>query len=219
MLERFYEAKVWYNEKIVETTLKNLTKNGFNVLYVPKKEDALKKILEMVPIDAKVGVGGSLTIREMGLIEALKNRGNIVLDTWQPNLPKKDELEMRRNHLTSDVFISSTNALTIDGKLVNIDGVGNRVAAMIFGPKKVIVVAGINKIVKDVNEGIKRIRDLAAPLNAKRSNRKTPCALTGFCDEENCEPPDRICKVITIIERKPTETDTTLILVGEPLGY
>ncbi|MCX8192155.1 MAG: lactate utilization protein, partial [Nitrososphaerales archaeon] len=167
MLERFYEAKVWYNEKIVETTLKNLTKNGFNVLYVPKKEDALKKILEMVPMDAKVGVGGSLTIREMGLIEALKNRGNIVLDTWQPNLPKKDELEMRRNHLTSDVFISSTNALTIDGKLVNIDGVGNRVAAMIFGPKKVIVVAGINKIVKDVNEGIKRIRDLAAPLNAK----------------------------------------------------
>ncbi|MEM1525390.1 MAG: lactate utilization protein [Nitrososphaerales archaeon] len=214
-----YEARVWYYEKIVETTIKNLIKNGFDAFYVSTKDEALKKILDMVPIEAKVGVGGSLTLREMGLIEILTKRGNSVAETWQPNLSKEVELEMRRKHLTSDVFISSTNAITMDGKLVNIDGTGNRVAAMIFGPKKVIIVASVNKIVKDVDEGIERVRNVAAPMNAKRYNKKTPCAITGLCDEKNCELPDRICKIITIIERRPTNTDTTIILVGEALGY
>ena len=102
---------------------------------------------------------------------------------------------------------------------MNADGTGNRVAAMIFGPKKVIIVAGVNKIVKDVDEGLKRIRNVASPMNAKRLGRKSPCGLTGICIEDQCETPERLCHIITILERKPNETEMDIVLVGETLGY
>ena len=214
-----YEARHWYTEKIVEATLKNLNRNGFIALSVPSREEALRRVLEMIPVDAKVGVGGSVTIREIGLVDALVQRGNPVADIWRSGLSKEQLKEIRRSQLTSDVFLSSSNAVTMDGKLLNADGTGNRAAAMIFGPRKVIIVAGMNKIVKDADEGLRRIRNVAAPMNAKRLGYRSPCGLTGMCAEDECEPPERLCHIITILERRPNETDTTVVLVGERLGY
>jgi hypothetical protein len=124
---------------------------------------------------------------------------------------------MRKGQLTCDVFFSSTNALTLDGKLVNIDGTGNRVASMIFGPGHVVLIVGANKITDDLQQAMIRAKHLAAPMNAMRLNLKTPCATTGYCSDCNSE--DRICKVTTIIEYKPDLTNFTVILVGEEIGY
>jgi hypothetical protein len=217
--ENLSEARHWHSQKIVEVTLNNLRKNGFTAFYVPSKEEALKKTLEMIPSDAKVGIGGSVTIREVGLSKALKERGNPLADHWQTGLSKDEVKEVRRRQLTSDVFLSSSNAVTMDGKLLNADGTGNRVAAMIFGPPKVIIVAGINKIVKDAEEGLRRIRDVASPMNANRLGRTSPCGLEGTCVEDQCEPPERLCNIVTILERRPDLTDITIMLVGETLGY
>jgi L-lactate utilization protein LutB len=214
-----YEARDQYSEKVVQITLSKLNKNGFTALYVSSKEDARKKVLEIIPNYAKVGVGGSVTIREMGLIKALEKRGNTVFDHWRSGLSKEETKKIRRNQLISDIFVSSSNAVTMDGKLVNIDGIGNRVAATIFGPRKVIIVAGVNKIVKDVNEGINRVRNIATPMNAHRLGYKSLCSQTGICVEDECEPPERLCNIITIIERRPNETDLIVVLVREKLGY
>jgi L-lactate utilization protein LutB len=205
-----YEARHWYGEKVVEATLKNLNNNGFFAFYAPSKDEALRRVLGMIPADARVGVGGSVTIREIGLIEALVQRGNPVADHWRSGLSEEQLKEVRRSQLTSDVFLSSSNAVTMDGKLLNADGTGNRVAAMIFGPRKVIIVAGVNKIVKDVDEGLRRIRNVAAPMNAKRLGYRSPCGLTGTCAEDRCERPERLCHIITILERRPNETDTSV---------
>ncbi len=214
-----YEARDWYSEKVVQITLSKLNKNGFTTLYVSSKEDARKKVLEIIPNYAKVGVGGSVTIREIGLIKALEKRGNIVFDHWRSGLSKEEIKKIRRNQLISDIFVSSSNAVTMDGKLVNIDGIGNRVAATIFGPSKVVIVAGVNKIVKNVSEGINRARNIATPMNAYRLGYKSPCSHTGICVEDICEPPERLCNIITIIERRPNETDLVVVLVKEKLGY
>jgi len=213
------EGRDWHTGKTVRPTLDSLWKNGFSAFYVPSKEEALKKVLEMIPTNAKVGVGGSVTIREIGLVKALEERGNPVADHWRSGLSKEELREVRRSQLTSDVFLSSSNAVTMDGKLLNADGTGNRVAAMMFGPSKVIIVAGLNKIVKDAEEGLRRIRNIACPMNAKRLAYESPCGLTGTCAEDRCELPGRLCHIITILERRPNETDTTVVLVGERLGY
>jgi hypothetical protein len=119
--------------------------------------------------------------------------------------------------MTSDLFLSSVNAITMDGELVNIDGMGNRVNATNFGPKKVILVAGYNKIVEDVQEAIKRIKNVTAPMNARRLNLEVPCAKLGKCAD--CNSPNRMCRIVVILEWKPTWTDMLVILVGEELGY
>ena len=213
------EAKKWFVETRCKLVIDSLQKNGFKAMYVASKGDALRELLDMIPAEATVGVGGSVTLREMGLIDALTKRGNSVADHWKPKLSREERNEVRRKQLSSDVFLSSSNAVTMDGKLVNIDGSGNRVASMIFGPRKVIVVAGVNKIVEDVIEGITRVRNIAAPMNARRLGMKSPCGVTGKCDEENCEIPERLCSIITILERRPSDTDFTVMLVGEELGY
>jgi L-lactate utilization protein LutB len=213
------EALAWHSEKITQATLNSLKKNGFKAFYVPTKSEASERILEMIPANATVGVGGSVTLRELELVQALVERGNSVADHWRPGLSKEKLHQMRLIQLTSDVFLSSTNAITTDGKLLNADGAGNRVASMIFGPRKVIIVAGVNKIVRNAAEGLKRIRTVAAPMNAKRLRRDTPCGTTGICAKDQCGQPERLCNVITVIEGKPTETDITVVLVGERLGY
>ena len=204
----------------MENTLSALRENGFNAVYASTKESAISTVLDMVQPDAIVGLGGSVTLREMGLPEVLRERGNRVADHWearQRGASPEEVMEIRRLHLNSDVFITSTNAVTETGQFINIDGSGQRVAAMIFGPKRVIVIAGVNKIVKDVDEGLWRARNVAAPMNAKRLQRETPCAVTGVCSD--CDSVERICNVTTIIHRRPRSTDTTVILVGENLGY
>jgi len=126
-------------------------------------------------------------------------------------------MEVRRAHINSDVFITSTNAVTETGELVNIDGTGQRVAAMIFGPGRVVVVAGVNKITGDLEEGLWRASNVAAPMNARRLRSETPCVETGECDD--CVAPGRICGITTIIHRRPSRTPFTVVLVGEKLGY
>ncbi len=181
------------------------------------KEEAVKTIMKRISPTETVGIGGSLTIRELGLIEKLVERGNRVIHHWRKGMSEEEVSETLRGEINSDVFLTSSNAVTMDGKLVNKDMVGNRVAAMIFGPKRVFVVVGVNKIVRGLDEALERIERVAAPLNAKRLGIKTPCVETGRCVD--CDSPDRICRVTTIIERRPSRTDLTVVLVNENLGY
>lgn len=143
-------------------------------------------------------------------------RGFRFIDRNIPGLTPEQVFHLRRETLLCDVFLCSTNAITRDGKLVNIDGIGNRLAALTFGPRKVIVVAGVNKIAKDVEQALERVRDYAAPLHARRRAHKTPCVRTGACSD--CRSPDRICCVTTIVEFQKEKDRMTVILVGEDLG-
>jgi len=214
------ESKCVDRERLVRTK-KALEKNGFSVLIASSKEDAVEKVLGLIHVGAKVGVGGSVTVRELGLIEALIERGNRVVHHWLPDVPIEGWLPFMVEAHNSDVYLCSSNAVTEDGKLVNVDSSGNRVASMIFGPGRVVVVVGVNKIVRDVEAGLKRLREVAGPLNAKRHNiRELPCVKTGVCTD--CNSPKRICRVITILERAPNRVrkpNITVVLVAEKLGF
>jgi L-lactate utilization protein LutB len=211
--------KKWFIEGRAQRVIEALRNNGFDAIYSQTKEEACDKIMKLIPKGSLVGIGGSVTIREIGIVDALVKRGNKLAEDWLKKYSMEEKLSIRRQQLTADVFLTSSSAVTEDGELINIDGTGNRVAAMIFGPKKVIVVAGINKIVKDSYEGIERIRNIAAPMNVKRMGGKTPCLLTGNCDLDECKPPNRNCHIITIIEKRPMKTDMTIVLVGKELGF
>jgi L-lactate utilization protein LutB len=213
-----YKARAWYKERMVQLAMRNLTKNGFTPFYVSSKDEGCKKGLELIPQTAKIGVGGSITVREIGLVKALVHRGNQVVE-WRAGLTEEEEKMLYRTQLTSDVFLTSSNAITLDGKVVNVDATGNRVAAMICGPMEVIIMAGVNKLVPTVESGLQRIRNLASPINAHHHQYKSPCSVTGCCDEHHCELPGRICHILTIIERRPKHTPTTVVLIGEQLGY
>lgn len=207
----------WYKIKKIERTIESLKLNGFQVFFAQNSDEALKLLLELIPIKAKVGIAGSLTIRQIGLIEALEKRGNQVIHHWKKGISFEESMKLRREEIIADVFISSSNAITEDGKLVNVGAYGNREAGMLFG-KKVIIVAGINKIVKNVNEGIKRIKDFVAPINTKRIEANTPCVKTGICNDKECRFPDRQCNVLLIIENKPIGADISIIIVNQELG-
>lgn len=212
-----HEFKQWHNEALGERVVAALSKNNFKATYVATREEALKQILEMIPTDATVGIGGSWTIKQLGLDNLLEDRGNTVYNHNKPGLTPDVVLQLRHKQLACDVFLSSANAVTLDGKLVNTDGAGNRVAAMIFGPKKVIIIAGANKIVRDVAEAENRIKLHAAPVNSKRIGTENPCTKTGQCMD--CSSPKRICNVTTVMHKKPGPTDISVFIVGEELGF
>ncbi|MDU2064739.1 MAG: lactate utilization protein [Sporomusaceae bacterium] len=207
----------WHNETIGKKTVEALRKNRFSAEYFASAEEAKQHIFTLIAPEESVGIGGSATVKEIGLLEDLAKRGNLLLDHGKAGLSPEESLEIRRKQLTSDVFLTSTNAVTLDGQLVNVDGSGNRVAAMIFGPKKVVVVVGLNKIVGDIHEGFRRIQHEAAPINNKRLNRPNPCTVGGVC--MNCQGPTRICNVTTIIEKALPATPCHVIIIGETLGY
>jgi hypothetical protein len=209
--------KQWWVEERIKKAIEKLEAHGFRAIYVRTKEEAVQEIWKHVTPKQRIGVGGSLTIRELGILDRLEAQGCTVYDHWKPGLSKETILGIRRSQMTSDLFLSSVNAITLNGELINIDGVGNRVNSTIFGPEKVILVVGYNKIVEDVQEGIKRIKDVAAPMNAKRLNVDVPCVKLGKCVD--CNSPNRVCRVIVIHERKPVLTDILVVLVGEELGY
>lgn len=193
-----------------------LQRHGIKAIYVDTTAEAREIVLSKVRSGDAVGIGGSQTIAALNLNQALAEMGCRVLD--HNRAPSREEsTAMRHEQLHCDLFLSSTNALTEKGQLVNVDGVGNRVAAMVFGPKKVVVVAGINKIVPDLEAALERIRTVAAPKNAQRLNRKTPCGEVGRCTD--CSSQERLCNVYTIIERRPSLTDLEVIIVGQELGY
>lgn len=219
-VKEWHNVKKWHLEKRVERTLAALRKNDFDAMYIPTRKEALAKLLELVPPNALIGVGGSVTVRELGLLESLRRRGNKIADHWEARhkgLPPEEVMKIRKLLLNSDVLLTSTNAITETGHLVNTDHAGQRVAAMIFGPKKVIIIAGVNKIVRDVKEALERIRNIVAPMNAKRLSVNVPCTVSGICSD--CDSQNRICNVTTIIERRPIYTDVTVILIGKALGY
>jgi L-lactate utilization protein LutB len=214
------EVRDWYWKKKVQRTLTALKKNGFDVMYFPTRNEVLARVLQLISPNAVVGVGGSVTVREIGLVDSLEQRGNTIISHWEAQKVGQEPEEVmkaRKLLASADIFLTSTNAITEEGHLVNIDHAGQRVAAMIFGPQKVIIIAGVNKIVRNVEQAIERIRNVAAPMNAKRLNLQLPCAENGICSD--CESPNRICNVTTIIERRPVHTDSTIILLGETIGF
>ncbi len=209
----------WYMEDRGKRAVEALKKRDFNALYVENQAQAKEIMLQAIPVDATVGVGGSVTIRGMGILADLKARKNKIIDHWvTASLFSEENFELRRAQQTCDIFITSTNAVTLDGVLVNTDGGGNRVNAMGFGPGKAIVVAGVNKIVPDLEGALRRIKEVTVPLNCKRINSSPPCLLAGKCVD--CRVPQRACRITTIIEWKPPFfSDYLVIIVGENLGY
>jgi len=209
--------KEWWVEEKAKKAIEKLVAHEFKALYVKTKEEGVQEVWKHVTPKQRIGVGGSLTVRGLGILEKLEAEGHTLYNHWKPGLSKENNLEIRKSEMTSDLFLSSSNAITLNGELVNIDGIGNRVNSINFGPGKVILVVGYNKIVEDVQEAIKRIKNVAAPLNAKRLNIDVPCAKAGKCVD--CYSHNRICRVIVIHERKPSLTDVLIILVGEELGF
>lgn len=207
----------WYQDLRVQRTMKALDKNNFNARFVPDSSGALHEIFKMIPEGASVGVGGSVTLHQIGFFEEAAKRPIRLLNPEIPGVSLEEAVQMRREMFLADFYLCSSNAITEDGKIYNIDSTGNRVAAMIFGPKHVILVCGTNKIVKDIAEAQVRVQEWASPMNAKRLGKKTPCVETGQC--ANCSSSGRICNVYTIIAKKPVRTNMTILFIGERLGF
>lgn len=210
------DIKKWYDCTLTERAKKALEKNGFKVRCFETKEQAAAALVAEIPSDKSIGMGGSATLMSMGLYELFKERGNTLFSHTHATSPE-EAMKCRKAQLSADVFMCSTNALTLDGQLVNIDGVGNRVAAMCFGPDKVYVICGVNKIVENEQEGRKRIGNVASPMNAQRLKKAVPCATTCYCHD--CSSPERMCRIVTIIPRKPMATDLEIIIIQENLGF
>ncbi|MEA5092327.1 hypothetical protein SDC9_40910 [bioreactor metagenome] len=202
-------------EALGKQAVKALNAKRFIAQFAATKEEAVQAILSLIKDKDTVGMGGSETTEELKLKSELEKRGNIIY--YHQGLPPEESRIMRCKELTADVFLTSTNAVTLEGELINVDGSGNRVAAMSFGPKLVIVVVGANKIVQDEAAGRKRIKLQAAPMNATRLSCKTPCVSTGICMD--CNSPERICMITSILHMAPRGSDFHIIVVGETLGY
>jgi len=210
--------QIQWNEQVAKKIIEQLEKRGMEGSYAANATQARDEIIAMIPQGSTVYRCGSMSAVSMDLWPRIaKIPGVQVIDPFQPGLSFEDSLEPRRKGLLADVMITSTNAITLDGKLVNLDGLGNRVAAMIFGPKKVILIAGMNKVVPDVETAMARTKNYAGPVNAMRMNIQTPCAENGICVD--CKTPARICNIWTVIERQRLKGRIHVKLVGENLGY
>ena len=202
---------------VLKRVAEALKRNNIDAYAVADGAEAVKLALSLIPEGATVGLGGSTTVKEIGLLDALRNGNYRLLDQYEEGITREENIERRRSGLTADFFVTGTNAVTEDGQLVNVDGFGNRVAALAFGPKKVIIVVGKNKVVKTVEDGFRRIRDYVAPRNAKRFGVNTPCTEDGRCHD--CDHPQRICNIYSVIRRQAVEGRITLVLVDEELGF
>ena len=192
-----------------------LHKRNMEGYYCSTADEAVEKVLELIPAGDVVSWGGVATVDELGIKERLRHRGQPVIDRDTARTPE-ERMAMLHQALTCDTFLMSSNAISEDGQLVNIDGMGNRVAALCFGPKQVIVVAGMNKVAGDLNAAIARARNVAAPANAQRFNIKTPCAVNGQCGD--CTSPDCICAQMVITRFSKIKGRIKVVLVGEDLG-
>jgi len=212
------------SEKIVhemraQGIVKNLKKRNMNGYYFENVEAGIEKVLHLIPEGAVVGLGGSTTVIESGLLDRLRAHPIELLDRYRERLSREQVDEIRERSLLADVLVTSTNAITLRGQIVNVDGMGNRVAAMLYGPAMVIIFAGINKIVENVEAGIARVHSIVAPANVQRLGSNPPCSETGICDEENCFPPERMCNKYVIIEGEYDPNRLHVVLVGERLGF
>ncbi len=201
------------NEKLAQKVMEGLRSRNMEGFYAANKEDALKMALELIPEGSSISMGGSMSVHAIGLSQALKD-GNydfIDRDAYE------DKREAMLRAYDADFFLSSCNAMTEDGVLVNIDGNSNRVSAIAQGPKHVLFIVGMNKICNDIDQAMKRARNVAAPINAQRFGLSTPCAKTGSCF--NCKSPDTICCQFLITRFSRHEGRISVILVNEDLGY
>lgn len=199
-----------------ESIIKNLKKRNMEGYYFDTSSECVEAILSAMPSGAIIGWGGSETLKECGLLDAIHNGSYELLDRSAAKTPEESRQIYGRTVL-SDYFLMSTNAITLDGELINIDGNGNRVACLIQGPSNVIIVAGMNKVVPDAETGVARVRNTASPANAIRLERNLPCAATGVCHD--CLSPECFCCQIVVTRRSMHPGRIKVYLVGEDLGY
>jgi L-lactate utilization protein LutB len=215
MQEMTYRKWLW--ETTAERCVKNLVQHGFDAHFFPARDAAREAILKMVAHHQSFGFGGSETTRALGLVEALSARGKTLFDHWPAGLGPEEVVEIRKNQMRADCFFTSANAIAATGEVVNVDGCGNRTNAMCFGPAKVVIVAGMNKVRPTLEAALARVREVAGPMRAKSLNMPTPCTKTGTCHD--CNTPQRICRITVILHRRPALTDVSVVLIGEELGF
>ncbi len=214
MMNEFVKIR---NEKLAEKVVKNLKARHFEAYYCENKQQALEKAISLIPKEGTVSWGGTMSVAEIGLFDYLKENGYKCIDR---NAAKSDEerAQILKEATFADTFLMSSNAVSYDGELVNIDGTGNRVAAMIFGAKSVVMVVGMNKLAPTLADAVTRAKTVAAPINSQRfSGRKAPCCITGAC--ANCKSEDSVCahEVVTRISKPAGRIK--IILVNEDLGF
>lgn len=210
------DIKKEYYKRVATTVITKMEQRNMQACYVDTKQEAVQKVCSMIKDNSSISWGGSMTLVELGLFEKLAaNPSYQLLD--RSAVPPEQIEDVYRAAFSCDYYLMSSNAITLDGKLVNIDGTGNRVAALIYGPKNVIIVVGMNKIVTNEHEALTRIKNVACPLNALRINKNTPCAKTGICHD--CLSPDCICMHTVVTRNSRTKDRIKVILVGETLGY
>jgi hypothetical protein len=211
------ELVTWSHEQKCRKAVESLNKHGFMALFCQTPQEAFEYIVNEAADAGSIGFGGSMSIAGLKVEAHLREMGKEILNHANHALSLEERLGIMRRQLTCDLFLSGSNAVTLSGELINIDATGNRVASMFFGPRKVIVVAGRNKLVDGTpRDAIDRVRNWATPPNAKRLDFKTPCAVTGFCSD--CNSPERLCRVTTIIDRKPRFTDVRVLIVNADMG-
>lgn len=206
-----------YYKTLADTVIKNLGKRQMEGFYFPTVEEAQKKVFSYFTEGCSVSFGGSMTLDETGMLTALRHDPNIrLIDRAAAKSPEETK-KLYHEALNADFYLMSTNAITASGELVNIDGTGNRVAALIYGPETVIILAGMNKVAANVEEALSRVHNVATPMNCNRLNKNTPCAATGICGD--CLSPDCICNQVVVTRRSGIAGRIKVILIGEELGY
>ena len=205
------------NELLAQKMIKNLNRRNMETFYCPTGEEAVKKVLELIEDGNSVTWGGSMTVRGLGIPDALRKRGTLeVLDRDLATSPEEAKA-MYLRAFSTDVYLTSANAISEDGVIVNIDGNGNRVAAITWGPKKVIFIIGMNKVAQTVEAALSRARGTASPINAQRFDIKTPCQIDGMC--HNCNSPESICSYVHFLRNSRNKGRHVVVLIGEDLGY
>jgi L-lactate utilization protein LutB len=207
--------KELYYEKRGKMLVKNLQSRHFDAVYCATREEALEMALQWIPEGATVGWGGAMSAQQIGLMDALHSGPYKPMDR-ELCKTAEERTELMHKHLGADVFITGANGLSLDGQMVNIDGTGNRVAAIAFGPKTVLVIAGMNKVMDTLEEAVRRARTVAAPLNQQRFLLDNPCSATGTCAD--CKSPTCICNQIIITRNCRPAGRIKFVLVGEDLG-
>ncbi len=204
------------NERLAAKLIKNLSRRQISAIYCKTVREAVEKILSMIPNGSSISWGGSMTIRDMGLTAALHKKGTYQLFDRDLSQTREEAMAIYQKAFGADYYLSSVNAISEEGVIVNIDGNGNRVAAITFGPKHVIFVVGLNKVTQTTEAALARARSTASPINASRFNLQTPCQIDGVC--HNCNSDDCICNYIHFLRHSP-HARHTVVLVGEDLGY